>query len=1473
MRWNDVEYPAEHFFIVTSPDELPNLTNLPGFLENSLADNEWKLKRETDVISIDAKSLKSPLEKLTKHSLLLVTGPQRVGKSTLLLCFVDECLKGKISPWRVIVFINPYLTPEDLEIVLYEVETELQTRLKNYAPKQILFAVDGLKRTGETDENCARKCRKLFEWISSHKYKLIASLRDDQKRSLEKILRDKQRDGLDRWIPLDLDEESVRPEDEFENLKKLLIKYLTCDLYKKIRVSMAFDDPEFNECVRILAEKSEGLRGYIVFLVEDIAASSPHEFSRDTVEKRPKGWIQLVWNTIRRDYFVEGDKVLPLSIIFLAKQEYPVTSQFMKSLMTWGTDVLDRHSSVNKNDICAKMDNLLEFHTEHTVFKVSEGEIIQHKLKDYIKEAVGVGLSTYDNTRNHDEALNLFSEINSDFESLVAVTYFDKLQEDLKKGILSPQIQTTWFIMADIAKMWGVEGLRDETKLKMLKIATSFFNDNLREDFKKFRAYDFLKRTLSTILVRAIDIMLPEEYDSTIKFYKTTCGDPEDFRSRWNLGQLYEKKDEHDEALKWYAESASIQNTSRAYGSLLEKLRSRREQLPQGVEVECLDLRESIALKAIECYAGEHRNWSDLAEALMYKGDIFLDRKKFGKALTNFDGAITACMRGIEVIDKIQPKSLIDHKRWYQVRIAMNMDRRAYTESRIGRLEQSIEDIKKVIEMKKSPAIGEDTHEDEKRLFEYNKLLVTRGFIAPFLESVVEIAHLTIKAKERRRLSNLWYSLKQMLDDMDQRALGGNAEDLKISALIYSLKVDEENLDARQALTLLTGNSPETGEKRYTSEYHEQQALLPENQNLLLAIIHRSYSVLIDTKQFYHHLCKGDWNTGKIKDNRKRISKNWSLMGKEITDHFLSVIPRELVLKFLELSLLLRENNIASLHNLGWENLHAGNYEGALQAFAKCMKLDEEKKYSQRVKIGIGKVHEEKKDLISALQCFKEGADLCIELYGNSKPQDAVDRLLQTAESLRDLFFLSAELVEKIEILKDVMETYNRALEISKKNNLADSQQLLEEKIKWSENLIQWTEDKRMLPSLSTSDVLQSSLVTLLSGKTDPERLETLFSREFAFFKLKEWAKSVEYAEKIVRIEPKNAFAYINKAQSLGNLRKYNEALICVDNALNVEEGEKNAFALYNKGYYLLMLGGRENYAKSIEWFDRSINSDSNYPPAWYNKGVALHKLRGSDNEEEAVKCFTKALELEPMNGQTWYNKGNSLVLLGRYNEAIECCNESLKIDPWYVKAWNMKGQCLAKLRRPAAFACNQQALSLANKSALSESDPEVVASIWDNRGYALSDVNDYEKAIQYFDKALNLYPGYLSAWQNKVYATLNIAIQGKTAGRLVFTGLDELVKDALGKIDQHDKNIFLAKIRNSVMHSFKKAVFEGSISSIDRLVLLLNDFEQNLGGLVKAPLLDEIEEACRRDEKFTENKDNVNRLFCFWPKRSSARG
>jgi len=1556
----DGGYAANNFFIVASRPKLCELTNIDGFLESPLAEKEWELKTRSGVISLDAESLKSPLGKLTEHSLLLITGPQRVGKSTLLLHFVDECLQGTIGPWRIFVFINPYLTPKELETVLYDVETKL-TSFRDYDSRQILFVADGLKRTGETDENYASKCHRLFEWISGHKYKLIASVRDDQKRTLRKILSDKERDGLDRWSPLDLDEEGLRPDGRFENVKKLLIKYLMCDLYKdEIRVPIAFDHPEFNECVKLVREKSDGLVGYIVFLVDDISVST-HEFSRKTVERYPRGMTGLVWNTISRDYFVQGDKALPLLLTFLTKQQYPVTKQFVESLTEWGVDDLDGDTSIDKEEILLKMGNLLTFHAEQSFFEVELGAVAQYSLKNQVREAIEDGLLSSHDIPNLDEVIKAFSDVGDHFESLITVTYFRRLQEDLAKRKLPSDNYETWYIFADIAKLWGVGSLKIESRIHALKSAIDFFVNNIRKDVQRTKDWNYLEKTVSLVLRRAVDAIPIEDCDLAIRFYELASVDPEDSWSRWALGQFYEKKNQDSEAIKCYVESKNAENTSRGYGSLIKKLDSMKEKAREDVQIEFLELSEMAAIKAIECYAGEHRNWSDLARVLMQKGDMLMRKAEFGKAIESFDRAGLAYKKAIEMNERFSfPSYVDDNKRQYQTEIAWIMGKRARAEFHIGRLDEAIRDKKMQIDLEKISETKEVTNNDRLWLARYTKQLVLQGFIAPLLESILDLGELAIKGSEKKQLSNQWYNIALMLDDVEPQAVGGDLEDLKLSALCHALSDDPHNELAQQAIRELKDIAFYGIDKtQFTSKYHQECAESVDQKRILWILIQKCFSAIIWTSDFCNHLMKKrDIRNEEIQ--RHSLSSRWSEIGWIITTDFLSTIPRELAIRSLELSIWFCEDNASSLYNLACEYLHGGKADLALKAFTKSISLEAgraQKRYSCLSEIGIGKVHESKKELVLARGSYMKASCMLTE-YSKHEPEEAVSLLINIAQGLKDLTSFTTDVNAKIDIMTDVMETYNRALAISKEAQLVVLRETLDENVNWSRNWTQWLQQKKMLTLLSVDSLLKTSLVTLLHLTIDLEQIETLYQREFAFHKLKNYEKSVEYNNKILRMQPANIVAYINKAQNLRILERYGEALECVDKALEIDD--KNARAVRHKGLILLKSGKRENdktakhdeIMASIVWFDLCLRSDPNDAPAWYNKAEALHTLGGKANEEEATRCYVKALELEPKNWVTWYDlihatlrlimqkrtveesdfiafnelvkkavgtidehdKGIfmtrarktvihcfkkaifedhinsreklSLVLHefekspGRPvetpapSEILDSClrdrefseksdkvsrvfdNKILRAQPTNIVPYINKAQHLCILERYGeALECVDKALEIDDKNALA-------LRIKGKALQGLGGTNNEEKAIIYFTKALEIKPEDLVTWCDKIHSTFRLSMRRGADEESGFTVFADVVKEALGKIDEHNKDAFMTRVRKSVVHCFKKAIFEDHINSREKLSLVLHEFEKKTELLVGTPSESEILDSCKRDEEFSRKRDKVSRVF-----------
>jgi tetratricopeptide (TPR) repeat protein/tRNA A-37 threonylcarbamoyl transferase component Bud32 len=211
------------------------------------------------------------------------------------------------------------------------------------------------------------------------------------------------------------------------------------------------------------------------------------------------------------------------------------------------------------------------------------------------------------------------------------------------------------------------------------------------------------------------------------------------------------------------------------------------------------------------------------------------------------------------------------------------------------------------------------------------------------------------------------------------------------------------------------------------------------------------------------------------------------------------------------------------------------------------------------------------------------------------------------------------------------------------------------------------------------------------------------------------------------------AWELSNKAASLGNLNRHQEAVSCCDQAVEIDRS--CAAAWCNKGSALQSLG---QHQEAIVCCDEALEIDFRHADAWCNKGNALHDLR---RHEEAIACFDRALEIDPKHAIAWYDKGNTLSAQGRHREAIACYDEALKIDPRYAKAGYSKANALYALRQyREAVACFDSVLEIDARN------PDA----WHNKGAALSALGDKVGAIACYDRALQIDPRSAEAWSNK---------------------------------------------------------------------------------------------------------------------------
>lgn len=209
-----------------------------------------------------------------------------------------------------------------------------------------------------------------------------------------------------------------------------------------------------------------------------------------------------------------------------------------------------------------------------------------------------------------------------------------------------------------------------------------------------------------------------------------------------------------------------------------------------------------------------------------------------------------------------------------------------------------------------------------------------------------------------------------------------------------------------------------------------------------------------------------------------------------------------------------------------------------------------------------------------------------------------------------------------------------------------------------------------------------------LQISTDDLFVKDALARGTELFYNRQYSDALEWYEKAIAKDPKNAEAWYNKGLSLGNLGKEEDEIKSYDKAIKIKPDYGDAWN--NKGFVFAKLGKLE---ESIKYFEKAIKIKPDYAGAWYNKGLSLWKL---GKHEESIKYFEKAIEIKPDLADPCIMKGLSLDELGKYDEAIKAYDKAIEINPNYAGAWYNKGSSLERLGKyEEARRCYDKALQI----------------------------------------------------------------------------------------------------------------------------------------------------------------------------------
>lgn len=186
---------------------------------------------------------------------------------------------------------------------------------------------------------------------------------------------------------------------------------------------------------------------------------------------------------------------------------------------------------------------------------------------------------------------------------------------------------------------------------------------------------------------------------------------------------------------------------------------------------------------------------------------------------------------------------------------------------------------------------------------------------------------------------------------------------------------------------------------------------------------------------------------------------------------------------------------------------------------------------------------------------------------------------------------------------------------------------------------------------------------------------------------------------------------------------------------LLAQEGELTYIGLNIKGLSFLNLG---EYKEAIEYFNKSLKLNPDYPEAWNNKGSAFKEL---GNTQKALYCYNKAITIDSSNLGALNNKGIILMSLGEYNKALSLFNKAIDINSNLAELWMNKGNIFDLLeKRQKALYCYKEA------SRIDPRNPD----IWYNQGMVLLSLKSHLDSEKAFDQSLKINPRYFQSYNYK---------------------------------------------------------------------------------------------------------------------------
>ncbi len=174
------------------------------------------------------------------------------------------------------------------------------------------------------------------------------------------------------------------------------------------------------------------------------------------------------------------------------------------------------------------------------------------------------------------------------------------------------------------------------------------------------------------------------------------------------------------------------------------------------------------------------------------------------------------------------------------------------------------------------------------------------------------------------------------------------------------------------------------------------------------------------------------------------------------------------------------------------------------------------------------------------------------------------------------------------------------------------------------------------------------------------------------------WKDEITLCTDSIKKSPGKARPYNNRGDALVDEKRYEEALLDFDKA--IELLPQYAMAYYNRGN---LYQKQKKYDLALTDFNYAIRYERDFDKAYNNRGTLYKETNRFD---EAIVDYDRAISLNPDYFMAYNNRGSVYILQKQYQQAIEDLDKAIALKPDFAEAFGNRG--IAKLKMGNTDGC-----------------------------------------------------------------------------------------------------------------------------------------------------------------------------------------